>query len=164
LTSNGKVRARAKFNQTLSEEVVIGQHGWWQACRCAGLSCTWPRIRKLQRTHRQCCCRSGQWPYPHPICVKSSYWSGSTCHCRTTHRLTIAPRPRTRTPGADAGGEASRQAQILLARVAPRLNDKAWSNRGESYCHYDGSVFRKIPRCALAHQQFSQRHGYNLAV
>ena len=31
-TSHGKVRARARFNKSLSEDVVVGQHGWWQAC------------------------------------------------------------------------------------------------------------------------------------
>ena len=31
-TVHGSVRARAKLNDTLSPEVVCGQHGWWQAC------------------------------------------------------------------------------------------------------------------------------------
>jgi len=31
-TTNGSVRARAKLNDTLSPEVICGQHGWWQAC------------------------------------------------------------------------------------------------------------------------------------
>lgn len=31
-TPNGVARARARFDETLSETVVCGQHGWWQAC------------------------------------------------------------------------------------------------------------------------------------
>jgi anaerobic selenocysteine-containing dehydrogenase len=31
-TPNGKVRARARFNESLDPQVVCGQHGWWQAC------------------------------------------------------------------------------------------------------------------------------------
>ena len=31
-TPLGSVRARAKLNANLDERVVIGQHGWWQAC------------------------------------------------------------------------------------------------------------------------------------
>ena len=31
-TPLGSVRARAKLNTHLDEQVVIGQHGWWQAC------------------------------------------------------------------------------------------------------------------------------------
>jgi anaerobic selenocysteine-containing dehydrogenase len=31
-TPNGRVRARAQFNDALDPQVVCGQHGWWQAC------------------------------------------------------------------------------------------------------------------------------------
>jgi anaerobic selenocysteine-containing dehydrogenase len=31
-TPLGSVRARAKLNQHVDERVVMGQHGWWQAC------------------------------------------------------------------------------------------------------------------------------------
>ena len=31
-TPNGSVRARARFNDQLDPRVVIGEHGWWQAC------------------------------------------------------------------------------------------------------------------------------------
>jgi len=31
-TPNGRIRARAQFNDALDPQVVCGQHGWWQAC------------------------------------------------------------------------------------------------------------------------------------
>jgi anaerobic selenocysteine-containing dehydrogenase len=31
-TPEGKVRARARLNESLDPRVVIGEHGWWQAC------------------------------------------------------------------------------------------------------------------------------------
>ncbi|WP_282610427.1 molybdopterin-dependent oxidoreductase [Pelagibius sp. Alg239-R121] len=31
-TPNGRVRARARFDEALDPDVVCGQHGWWQAC------------------------------------------------------------------------------------------------------------------------------------
>jgi anaerobic selenocysteine-containing dehydrogenase len=31
-TPLGSVRARAHFNESLRPDVVVGQHGWWQAC------------------------------------------------------------------------------------------------------------------------------------
>jgi anaerobic selenocysteine-containing dehydrogenase len=31
-TPDGSVRARARLNDTLKQNVVCGQHGWWQAC------------------------------------------------------------------------------------------------------------------------------------
>jgi anaerobic selenocysteine-containing dehydrogenase len=31
-TPDGRVRARAKLNESLKPDVVSGQHGWWQAC------------------------------------------------------------------------------------------------------------------------------------
>lgn len=31
-TPHGKVRARARYNESLDPRVVVGQHGWWQAC------------------------------------------------------------------------------------------------------------------------------------
>lgn len=31
-TSDGSVRARARFNARLDPRVVVGEHGWWQAC------------------------------------------------------------------------------------------------------------------------------------
>jgi anaerobic selenocysteine-containing dehydrogenase len=37
-TPEGSVRARACFNADLDQRVVIGQHGWWQACAALG----WP--------------------------------------------------------------------------------------------------------------------------
>ena len=35
-TPEGSVRARAKFNNSLDPRVVIGEHGWWQACEAIG--------------------------------------------------------------------------------------------------------------------------------
>lgn len=32
-TPDGSVRARARFNAELHPRVVVGEHGWWQACR-----------------------------------------------------------------------------------------------------------------------------------
>lgn len=32
-TPEGSVRARARLNNTLDPRVVVGEHGWWQACR-----------------------------------------------------------------------------------------------------------------------------------
>jgi anaerobic selenocysteine-containing dehydrogenase len=31
-TPHGRVRARARMNESLEPDVVCGQHGWWQAC------------------------------------------------------------------------------------------------------------------------------------
>ena len=31
-TPEGSVRARARLNNDLDPRVVIGEHGWWQAC------------------------------------------------------------------------------------------------------------------------------------
>jgi anaerobic selenocysteine-containing dehydrogenase len=31
-TPEGEVRARARFNENLDLRVVVGEHGWWQAC------------------------------------------------------------------------------------------------------------------------------------
>ena len=31
-TPDGRVRARARLNESLHPRVVSGQHGWWQAC------------------------------------------------------------------------------------------------------------------------------------
>jgi anaerobic selenocysteine-containing dehydrogenase len=31
-TSSGAMRAKARFNETLDNRVVVGQHGWWQGC------------------------------------------------------------------------------------------------------------------------------------
>jgi anaerobic selenocysteine-containing dehydrogenase len=36
-TPAGRVRARAKLNDTLEPNVVCGQHGWWQACADLGM-------------------------------------------------------------------------------------------------------------------------------
>jgi anaerobic selenocysteine-containing dehydrogenase len=36
-TPKGSVRARAKLNANLAPNVVVGQHGWWQACPELGL-------------------------------------------------------------------------------------------------------------------------------
>lgn len=35
-TPEGSVRARARFNDSLSPDVVCGQHGWWEACADIG--------------------------------------------------------------------------------------------------------------------------------
>ena len=35
-TPKGRVRARARFNESLDSRVVCGQHGWWQACKELG--------------------------------------------------------------------------------------------------------------------------------
>jgi anaerobic selenocysteine-containing dehydrogenase len=32
-TPHGSVRARARLNDTLRQDVIVGQHGWWQACQ-----------------------------------------------------------------------------------------------------------------------------------
>jgi anaerobic selenocysteine-containing dehydrogenase len=31
-TPEGRVRARARLNDALDPHVVVGEHGWWQAC------------------------------------------------------------------------------------------------------------------------------------
>jgi anaerobic selenocysteine-containing dehydrogenase len=36
-TPGGSVRARAKLNANLAPNVVVGQHGWWQACPELGM-------------------------------------------------------------------------------------------------------------------------------
>jgi anaerobic selenocysteine-containing dehydrogenase len=36
-TPHGSVRARAKLNSNLDPQVVVGQHGWWEACDELGL-------------------------------------------------------------------------------------------------------------------------------
>jgi len=36
-TPSGSVRARAKLNANLAPNVVVGQHGWWQACPELGM-------------------------------------------------------------------------------------------------------------------------------
>jgi anaerobic selenocysteine-containing dehydrogenase len=36
-TPSGSVRARAKLNANLAPNVVVGQHGWWQACPELGI-------------------------------------------------------------------------------------------------------------------------------
>lgn len=35
-TPDGSVRARARLNDTLDPRVVVGEHGWWQACEAIG--------------------------------------------------------------------------------------------------------------------------------
>jgi anaerobic selenocysteine-containing dehydrogenase len=35
-TPEGRVRARARINGNLHPDVVVGEHGWWQACREIG--------------------------------------------------------------------------------------------------------------------------------
>ena len=37
-TPHGRIRARARLNPSLDPQVVVGQHGWWQACDELGLS------------------------------------------------------------------------------------------------------------------------------
>jgi anaerobic selenocysteine-containing dehydrogenase len=41
-TSNGAMRARARFNDTLDRRVVVGQHGWWQGCDELGIAASEP--------------------------------------------------------------------------------------------------------------------------
>jgi anaerobic selenocysteine-containing dehydrogenase len=36
-TPSGSIRARAKLNPNLAPNVVVGQHGWWQACPELGM-------------------------------------------------------------------------------------------------------------------------------
>ena len=36
-TPEGRVRARARFNESLDPRVVVGEHGWWQGCPELGL-------------------------------------------------------------------------------------------------------------------------------
>jgi anaerobic selenocysteine-containing dehydrogenase len=36
LTTKGSVRAKARLNDSLDPRVVVGEHGWWQACDEAG--------------------------------------------------------------------------------------------------------------------------------
>ncbi len=36
-TPAGRIVVRARFRQSLDPRVVVGQHGWWQACRELGL-------------------------------------------------------------------------------------------------------------------------------
>ena len=31
-TPGGRIRARARLNESLDPRVACGQHGWWQAC------------------------------------------------------------------------------------------------------------------------------------
>src|SRR5690606_11079069 len=31
-TPHGAVKAKARLNESLDPRVVVGQHGWWQAC------------------------------------------------------------------------------------------------------------------------------------
>ena len=35
-TPDGSVRARARFNDSIDARVVVGEHGWWQACEELG--------------------------------------------------------------------------------------------------------------------------------
>ena len=35
-TPEGSVRARARFNEGIDPRVVVGEHGWWQACAAIG--------------------------------------------------------------------------------------------------------------------------------
>jgi anaerobic selenocysteine-containing dehydrogenase len=37
-TPAGSMRATARLNDTLDPRVVIGEHGWWEACKELGLS------------------------------------------------------------------------------------------------------------------------------
>ena len=32
-TPEGSIRAKARLNANLDPRVVVGQHGWWQACK-----------------------------------------------------------------------------------------------------------------------------------
>ena len=35
-TPDGRVRAQARFNESLDPRVVSGQHGWWEGCASLG--------------------------------------------------------------------------------------------------------------------------------
>ena len=35
-TPEGSIRARARLNDSLDPDVVVGEHGWWQACAQIG--------------------------------------------------------------------------------------------------------------------------------
>jgi anaerobic selenocysteine-containing dehydrogenase len=35
-TPEGSIRMRAKLNANLDPRVVVGEHGWWQACEALG--------------------------------------------------------------------------------------------------------------------------------
>ena len=35
-TPNGTMRARLRFNGTLDTRIVVGEHGWWDACEATG--------------------------------------------------------------------------------------------------------------------------------
>jgi len=37
-TLNGAMRAKARFNDTLDQRVVVGQHGWWEGCKELGIA------------------------------------------------------------------------------------------------------------------------------
>ena len=37
-TASGSMRAKARFNDTLDDRVVVGQHGWWQSCEELGIA------------------------------------------------------------------------------------------------------------------------------
>ncbi|HTO65334.1 MAG TPA: molybdopterin-dependent oxidoreductase [Bradyrhizobium sp.] len=41
-TLNGAMRAKARFNDTLDQRVVVGQHGWWQGCDELGIAASDP--------------------------------------------------------------------------------------------------------------------------
>jgi anaerobic selenocysteine-containing dehydrogenase len=41
-TSTGTMRAKARFNLTLDQRVVVGEHGWWQGCEELGLTASDP--------------------------------------------------------------------------------------------------------------------------
>lgn len=37
-TASGSMRAKARFNDTLDDRIVVGQHGWWQGCEELGIA------------------------------------------------------------------------------------------------------------------------------
>lgn len=41
-TPDGSARAKARLNASLDPRVIVGQHGWWQACGAAGAAATDP--------------------------------------------------------------------------------------------------------------------------
>jgi anaerobic selenocysteine-containing dehydrogenase len=46
-TPEGSVRVRARLNDSLDPNVVVGEHGWWQACAEIGAH---PDMTRSDRT------------------------------------------------------------------------------------------------------------------
>ena len=83
-TPEGSVRARARLNDNLDPRVVVGEHGWWQACaetRRAGLRPVRADGRQLQPAdrHRGASTRSAARPRIAPICARSAWLPRKGC-------------------------------------------------------------------------------------